>query len=185
MTAQFPRTSSKERGYNPSQVDNLINLARQQFANPGSQSIASQTLRTAQFDLVAGGYVIEAVDAALDRLDDAFAVQDAKRLVAQVGEHGAAQHVIELQRLLSGRVERPAGRRFARNNWWLKGYSVKQVDQVLNLVKRQLAGKTSVPVDTLREVTFKPRWGGYVENQVDAFIDRTIEYIQLSGSLGL
>jgi DivIVA domain-containing protein len=184
MTAHFPKTSSKEQGYSPAQVDELISRARQQFANPSSHSIASQTLRTAQFELVPGGYVIEAVDAALDRLDDAFAVQDAKRLVAQVGEHGAAQHVLDLQILLNGRVERPAGRKFTRNKWWLKGYSTKQVDQVLNLVRRQLAGKTSVPVDTLREVTFRPKWGGYVENQVDAFIDRTIEYIQLSSTLG-
>lgn len=185
MTAHFPKVSPKEQGYHPAQVDELIGRAREQFANPASHSIASQTLRTAQFDLVDGGYVIQAVDAALDRLDDAFAVQDAKRLVAQIGEQGAAQHVIDLQKLLSGRVERPAGKKFTRNKWWLKGYSSRQVDQVLKLVGLQLVGKTSVPVGTLREVTFKPKWGGYVENQVDAFIDKTIEYIQLSGSLGL
>jgi len=185
LTAHFPKAAPKELGYHPAQVDSLVERARLQFANPGSHNIDAKTLRTAQFELVDGGYVIAAVDAALDRLDDAFAVQDAKRLVAQVGEHGASERVAQLQELLAGRVARPRGKHFKRNKLWLKGYSARQVDAMVALVGEQLAGKKSVPVATLREMTFAPKWGGYVENQVDAFIDKSVEYIQLSGSLAI
>jgi DivIVA domain-containing protein len=185
LTAHFPRTTAKKLGYEPVQVDQLIALARQQFAVPGSHNIDAKALRTAQFALVKGGYEIAAVDAALDRLDDAFAVQDAKKLVAQIGEHGATERVAELKALLEGRIGRPNRKHFKRNPWWLKGYSLRQVDAMVAAAGEQLAGKMSVPVATLREQTFKPKWGGYVENQVDAFIDKTVEYIQLSGALAI
>lgn len=185
MSTQFPKTQGKTLGYNPAQVDQLVNLARQQFANPTSHSVSAKSLRLAQFELVPGGYVIEAVDSALDRLDDAFAVQDVKRLVAQLGEHGAKERLASVRALLSGRIGRGSGKRFAKTGIWKKGYAPKQVDELVELVGEQLAGKKSVPVGILRETTFKPVWGGYVENQVDAFIDKSVEFIQLQESLGL
>lgn len=185
MTAHFPKAAAKELGYHPAQVDALVERARQQFSTPGSHNLEAKTMRTSQFELVPGGYVISAVDAALDRLDDAFAVQDAKRLVAQIGEHGAIEHVANLKAMLAGRISRPKGKRFGRTKWWLKGYSARQVDAMLNLVGEQLSATKSVPVARLREITFQPKWGGYVENQVDSFIDKSVEYIQLSGSLSL
>jgi len=184
MTAHFPNASGKTLGYSPQQVDQLINRARAQFANPGSHSLNAKSLRTAQFDLVPGGYVIEAVDAALDRLDDAFAVQDVKQLVAQLGEHGANERLIALRTLLAGRIGRGPGKHFAQVALWHKGYARNQVDSMIGLIWEQVSGKKSVPVAILRETTFKPVWGGYVENQVDAFIDKSVEYIQLKESLG-
>jgi DivIVA domain-containing protein len=180
MSNNFPSVGDKELGYEPGQVDAVINQARVQFAEPASNIIDAKQLRTAQFDLVAGGYQIEAVDAALDRLDDAFALREKHRLTSSLNSVDAFDEVDKLRKLVKSRVRRPNGKKLARAGLFAKGYSVRQVDQFLVLVGLRLAGKAELGISELRNVTFKPKWGGYVENQVDALIDKTVEYLQLS-----
>jgi DivIVA domain-containing protein len=180
MSNNFPTAGDKELGYEPGQVDAVINQARVQFAEPTSNIIDAKKLRTAQFDLVAGGYQIEVVDAALDRLDDAFAQREKQRLTSTFNTVEAFDEVDKIRKLIKGRVRRPNGKKLARSGLFAKGYSVKQVDQFLGLVGLRLSGKAELSIAELRNVTFKPKWGGYVENQVDALIDKTVEYLQLS-----
>lgn len=184
MTAHFLRVPENELGYETSEVDAVIELARSQFANPGSHVLDASSLRTKQFTTVKGGYRIDSVDAALDRLDDAFAEQEANRLLARSGHQGAAEHLETLKRSLLGRVARGRAKAFKRQPWWQKGYSVRQVDQLLRRVGQTLEGQPSVGVPQLRQVTFSPKWAGYTEAQVDAFLDRTVQYLQISKHLG-
>ena len=181
--SNFNRTDANELGYDPADVDPVIDLARRQFAEPTSRVIDASQLRASQFRVVKGGYQIAAVDQALERLDDAFAVNEAKRLTAQRGHHGAFLFLEELKATLLGRAQRPAGHKFKRNPFWVKGYSKHQVDILLATVAGYFEGIDRVSVEQLRRVVFSPRWGGYVENQVDAYIDRVVEYLQVSKSV--
>ncbi|MEY4301183.1 MAG: hypothetical protein RJA30_334 [Actinomycetota bacterium] len=184
MTAHFKKVSATELGYAPEDVDHWIDLARQQFANPASHVLDAATLRTAQFRTVKGGYQITAVDAALDRLDDAFADQEVNRLLTRLGHQGARERINEIRELLLGRIARPKRQRFDRQPWRLKGYSVRQVDAMLAVISAELEAGGVVTVAALRQQTFSPRWAGYTEAQVDAFLDRFIQYLQLSRALG-
>jgi len=181
--SNFNKTAPDELGYNPADVDPVIELARRQFAEPTSRVLDASQLRAAQFGLVKGGYQIAAVDQALERLDDAFAVNEAKRLTAQRGHHGAFLFLEELKATLLGRAQRPAGHKFKRNPFWVKGYSKHQVDLLLATVAGYFEGTDRITVEQLRKVVFSPRWGGYVENQVDAYIDRVVEHLQVGKSI--
>lgn len=180
MSNIFPKSGAKVLGYEPGQVDAVVNQARVQFGEPNSSIIDARELRLAQFDLVEDGYLISEVDAALDRLDDAFALREKQRLFNQLGPIAAGERVDEIRRLLKGRVRRPKGKRLGRQNWFGKGYSVGEVDHLMSRVAATLQGKDAITVQELRDAAFKPKWGGYIENQVDSFIDKTIEYLQLS-----
>ncbi|MDE2410026.1 MAG: DivIVA domain-containing protein [Actinomycetales bacterium] len=184
MTAHFLRVPEDELGYETTEVDGVIELARSQFANPASHVLDASSLRTKQFTTVKGGYRIDSVDAALDRLDDAFAEQEANRLLVRKGHQGAGEHLAELKSTLLGRTSRGRSKAFNRQPWWQKGYSVRQVDQLLQRVSQTLEGEPSVGVPQLRQVTFSPKWAGYTEAQVDAFLDRAIQYLQISKHLG-
>jgi DivIVA domain-containing protein len=180
MSTNFPTVEAKELGYDPGQVDAVINQARVQFAEPFSNIIDAKKLRTSQFDLVAGGYLIAEVDAALDRLDDAFALREKQRLAASFTSVDAFDEVDKIRKLIKSRVRRPNRKKLGRVGLFAKGYSVKQVDLFLTEIGLRISGKSDLSISELRNVTFKPKWGGYVENQVDALIDKTVEYLQLS-----
>ena len=180
MQANFKRVATDEEGYDPAQVDEMIGLARTQFADPSSRVLRAAVLRTSQFRLVKGGYEIGAVDAALDRLDDAFAANEAKRLLAKRGHQGAQLHLDEMKKLILGRIDRPKSHRFDAASLFHKGYSKRQVDAVADLIAQALNGENELAISYLRQVVFSPRWGGYQENQVDAYIDKAVEFLQLS-----
>ena len=183
MSANFKRVPETQLGYEPNQVDATIALARQQFSEPTSRVIGASGLRTSQFELVKGGYEVASVDAALDRLDDAFAQNEANRLIALSGHHGARDYVANLGHTLVERASRPSAKKFRRTGWFAKGYSRRQVDAIVSLVRESVQSQDELAVSYLRQVVFSPRWGGYRENQVDAFIDRAIEFFQLSRSV--
>lgn len=85
---------------------------------------------------------------------------------------------------LLGRITRGNRRSFKRQQWWLKGYSVRQVDKLLRTIGATLDGDASLAVATIRNFTFAPKWGGYNEAQVDAYLDRAVQYLQISKHLG-
>lgn len=184
MSAHFPKAKGKILGYHPEQVDSLIANARVQFADPSQHLLDNGKLRHSAFNLVPGGYLIKAVDAALERLDDAFAVQEVQRNLAQNGRHQLDADVANLKSLLEGRTSRPKGKRFAKVKPWHRGYSKSQVDSLCVVIAQNLTGTITTDVDQLRSAEFKASWGGYAENQVDAFIDRAVELWQISKVLG-
>jgi len=184
MSAHFKKVSPKEIGYDPASVDPVIELARKQFANPESRALDAATLRNSAFKLVKGGYQIASVDAALERLDDAFVEQEAKLLLERGGHEAAAAHLNGIRNTLQARIDRPSKQRFNRTKPWVKGYSLTQVDSLLVRIDGAIEGKRDLSAADLREVTFAPKARGYSEAQVDAFIDRTVQFLQLRKTLG-
>jgi DivIVA domain-containing protein len=183
MSSQFKLMPRNKWGYDPAAVDPVIERARRQFGEPGANLIDAASLRKAAFPLVKGGYRITAVDAALDRLDDAFAQQEAQLLVEREGRAAALDHVDSIRATLVGRARRRRGKRFNRTGFFAKGYSPRKVDAMVGAVVRELESQGSLTVANLRELAFTPTWRGYNEAQVDAFIDRAVEVLQLSAAL--
>lgn len=167
--APFPKVSKGKLGYSIAEVDRLIAKARDQYSNLSANTLDWRELNTEGFSLEKNGYQPEAVDLALDKLQDTFA----ERALASVSNLPQ-----ELRELLLGRIGRPKGKRFRRAGVMGVGYSRKQVDAVLSLVSAHLEGGEKLEIGDVRTLTFKTQRGGYIESQVDSFFDRLVEYIQ-------
>ncbi|MEI6590699.1 MAG: DivIVA domain-containing protein [Actinomycetes bacterium] len=179
MSATFETAPKHELGYEQVQVDALISAARAQFADEKKSLITATQLRKTEFDLVRGGYALAAVDAAIDRLDDALASIEIAAVLRHHGRDVVDKVKADATALLFGRIERPAGKRFSGTGWLLRGYSKKQVDVLVDLIDLHLTSGARLNIDQVRRVIFKSKRRGYNEAQVDAFIDKTIELLQL------
>lgn len=179
MSFSFPRAGAKEHGYVPEQVNAFIDKARDQFNSPESDFVTSDLVRNAHFDLVKGGYLIGAVDSALDRLEDTFATREIQRQLQTRGDYAVADRLARIQEILRGRIQRPKRKKFSNTGILLRGYNRKQVDALCESVARHLDSETPLDLMTVRRVIFKASRAGYVESQVDAFIDRVLEVLQI------
>ncbi|MEY4424782.1 MAG: hypothetical protein RJB56_409 [Actinomycetota bacterium] len=179
MSFSFPRAAAKANGYVPEQVDAFIAKAREQYSNPNGAVLESSDLRATEFDFVHGGYSIGAVDSALDRLEDSFANREIARQRANAGNEAVADHLARVVEIIRGRLSRPERKKFASTGFLLRGYSKKQVDQLCNQLSTHFESGQAIALDEVRRVIFKATRGGYVESQVDAFIDRVIEALHI------
>jgi DivIVA domain-containing protein len=180
IPASFDRVQRNEYGYNAKQVDQFLQRARVSFENPTTARhvIKSADVRAVSFDPVKGGYAAAGVDAALDRLEDAFARSERDDLVAERGEEAWLRGIGKLSGLLRGRLHRPDGERFRRP---AKGrgrsYNTVDVDNLCRDLIGYLEEDRPLSVDNVRRAVFRPAVGkdGYEETQVDAFLDRVVE----------
>ncbi|MFM6939204.1 MAG: DivIVA domain-containing protein [Rhodoluna sp.] len=179
MSFTFPTVDKKKPGYSIEQVDQFLANARVQFTNPGQTSVTAHDVRNTEFDLVHGGYVPEIIDGAMDKLEDSFASREIQRQKADKGSYALDDRLARVIELIRGRLERPKGKRFASNGFLLRGYSRKQVDALCEHVMRHLDSSAPLSIDDVRRIVFNAKRGGYVEAQVDAFIDRVIEALQI------
>lgn len=184
MTAHFSKTSKKNFGYEPAEVDELISQARTVFAQVEAAITDEGFIRNAQFGLVKGGYEIALVDAALDRLDDAFGLQLARNTIRRSGHEAAREKLSQWRDTLLGRTERGKGKAFDSAGFLGKGYDRKAVDVALGNIAAHLAGSATLTTAQLREVKFKPVSGGYKESQVDAYLDKAVDFVNLEQALG-
>jgi DivIVA domain-containing protein len=179
MTHQFEKAKGRKHGYSVEQVDAFVAMARQQYEHPEGYLLASERVRETEFDLVRGGYGVSAVDAALDRIEDALADRELKRKVETRGMHALVDQLERTAEVVRSRAERPKRRRFDRVSWPARGYSKKQVDKLCNLVLEHLVNSEPLLMSEVRRIVFSAERGGYAENQVDAFIDRVIQILHI------
>jgi DivIVA domain-containing protein len=182
MSFTFPKTDSKKVGYSPEQVDAFLNRARTQFSNPVEGGVTAYDVRNTEFDLVRGGYLPEAIDSAMDKLEDSFASRELQRQKLERGSYALEDRLARVVELIRGRIERPKGKRFSNTGFLLRGYSRKQVDALCEHIARHLDSQAPMTMDQVRRVVFNAKRGGYSEAQVDAFIDRVIEALQIEQS---
>lgn len=167
--AAFATVRKGKLGYSKTEVDLLIARARDQYASPTAHVLDWRELSNHVFSMEKNGYQPAAVDAAIEKLQDTFAQKElAERFVA----------IDPIAQALAARVSRPKGKRFKRANVLGLGYSRSQVDAVLSLVGEYLQGAEELQIGEVRELKFKLKRGGYIESQVDAYIDRLVEHIQ-------
>ena len=174
----FPTVGKKKLGYDKAEVDAFISLARDQYARPDSRVINWKTLVSTGFQLVKDGYDPIAVDKAIEKLEDTFAERDVKSPTFQFPVVNKSEELIKLRNLLASRITRPKRKKFERVGVLGLGYSLRGVDAVIAQVGEYLEDQVSLDLAELRGLKFKVVRGGYVESQVDAYIDRLVELMQ-------
>jgi DivIVA domain-containing protein len=177
VSTTFPRARKSKPGYNVDQVEDFLEEARRAYtADRGDLGVVTATsIRHTAFSIQKGGYSTNHVDAALERLEDAFAARERERALATLGEtawyaqaRSSAQEIID-------RLARPGGQRFTRVGPFTSGYDPKDVDAFTNrLVGYFQAGKP-MTVDQVRTVVFSSKKRGYHEQQVDMLLDAVID----------
>ncbi|MFP5313286.1 MAG: DivIVA domain-containing protein [Actinomycetes bacterium] len=180
IPASFERVQRSEYGYNAKQVDQFLQRARVSLETPDAATdpVDSSTVRAVSFDPVKGGYSAAVVDAALDRLEDAFARRERDELIAARGEDAWLRQIGSLSGILRGRLHRPDGERFRRPaKKKARSYNTDDVDRLCRELVAYLEQDKPLSVDSVRRAVFRPAAGqeGYEESQVDAFLDRVVE----------
>lgn len=166
-------------GYNPEQVDALLDLAKRQYESPDEVLLRASDLRGLRLDLVSGGYAVSQVDAALDNLEDHFIQAEVKAFRERFGEPELAKRYGELQQSLIPRLRREKSRRFAKVSILARGYEKKKVDELCDELMAHFNGGPRVRVSRVRRAQFSAARAGYSMPQVDGFLDRVIEALQL------
>ena len=177
MSFPFPHAKPKKLGYQPAEVDEFIAQVREKYNN--QQDGSDLNIRIQEFGLIKGGYSVSSVDAALDKLEESFAVRRNQYLLQNTGHEALLEQANRIRIALVGRLERPKRNRFNSTGLVLRGYSKKEVDKFLVAVSNHIETRSSLSLDAVRKVLFTAKRGGYAENQVDAFIDRVIELLQI------
>ncbi|WP_334147835.1 DivIVA domain-containing protein [Microbacterium sp.] len=172
----FALTSGRTLGYHRAAVDTFLASARREFETGGEQLDAAD-VRTASFPLVKNGYVVSDVDAALGRVEDAFAARERERVVRTRGAGAWVEEAREDAQVILDHLTRPRRHRFARTGVLTFGYRIDEVDHVTTRILRYLRDGEPLSAEQLRSAAFRMQRGGYREEQVDALLDATIDVI--------
>lgn len=180
VDAPFARVGRDEYGYSSRQVDAFLDRARQHYDDVDSTepALTSRDVRAKAFDAAAGGYDVRAVDAAMDRLEDALARQERDRLIDDKGEQAWLRRIGKASTVLRARLHRPETQRFRRpRKKHASSYDVDEVDAFCRRLLAYFEEHEPLSVDAVRRIEFEPVSGrdGYEETQVDAFLDRVVE----------
>ncbi|WP_460774117.1 DivIVA domain-containing protein [Microbacterium sp. GXF7504] len=177
----FPLVT-RGRGYDRNAVDTFLLRARAAFEDASdAEPVTAQTVRDASFPLTKHGYAIAPVDAALGRIEDAFASRERADAIAQMGAARWVAQQRELAQEILDRLTRPRRHRFERTNVLRYGYRVDEVDIVADRIAGYLAEGRQVTVEQVRAVAFRMQRGGYREAQVDAVLDAVVEVMLAVG----
>jgi len=177
VSTTFPKARKSSKGYDIAQVEDFLEDARRAYsAAPGTPAVlTSQGIRSTAFVLQRGGYATAAVDAALERLEDAFAARERDVAIAAAGERAWYERVRGDAQEILDRVASPAGRRFDRVSSFTLGYERRAVDAFCDRLVDYFQHGRALPIEAVRTVTFRSVRGGYREAQVDALLDAVID----------
>lgn len=178
----FPRTSKVSSGYDTEAVDAFMADARAAYdSDSPMSSVTSTSVRQVSFPMQRGGYSVEQVDGALERLEIALAERERERAIEKEGWEGYTKRLRDSSTEVLARLSRPKGKRFRRAAFLAAGYKVTDVDDFATRVVAYLESGASLSSDEVRNVTFRSQRGGYNERQVDFVLDAVIEAILASG----
>lgn len=178
----FTLLSQDEHGYSRGEVDRFMARAREAYDSGTGMPLAE--IRGASFSMTPGGYSPAEVDAALDRLEDAFAGAERDRFIQQHGEDAWYERLHQQSQPLRRRMERADGHRFREPaNAGGIGYRKDEVDHLCKQLEKYLDGENPMSVDEIRTMTFASSTGSnsYDEAQVDAFLDSMTEIMASVG----
>jgi len=178
VSQTFPRARSSRPGYKVDEVEKFLAAARVAYsAEPGDTGtiITAETIRHMAFGLEKGGYSTLAVDAALERLEEAFAARERERAAAAVGDEAWFADARDRAREILARLERPDKKKFRGSGVFKLGYDKKDVDEFADTLVAYFREGTAVSIDDVRQVAFRSRTRGYSEAQVDLVLDAVID----------
>ncbi|GAA3869336.1 hypothetical protein GCM10022381_10810 [Leifsonia kafniensis] len=176
MSTTFPRTGKKTRGYSVSEVEKFLATARGAYdESDATAALTAEQIRGMAFSMTKNGYSPEHVDAALERLEDAFAARERAQALAQAGTQAWAEKAQADSEVITARLRRDAGHRFSRVSFLSLGYNRADVDRFAGRVVKYFDNDFPLTVDDVRGAVFRPQRGGYREVQVDAVLDGVVE----------
>lgn len=175
----FPRTRKSVIGYDTEQVDEFLQTARRAYdggaADGGTADdaplLTAADIRHTAFAMKKGGYSTSHVDAALERLEDAFAARERESARTAMGDAAWFEQARTTAQVILNRLERPAGERFERVSFLTYGYNKADVDRFATRLSKYFQDGRPMSVEEVRTVTFRPQRGGYREIQVDLLLD--------------
>lgn len=165
----FPRSPKNTLGYDVEEVDDFLQKARRSYDGDGALTAAD--IRRTAFAMAKGGYSTSHADAALERLEDAFAARERELVRAEKGDAVWYEDTRTAAQAILDRLERPQGERFDRVGFLTLGYSRQEVDRFAGRLVRYFQNGRPMSVDEVRTVTFREQRGGYREAQVDLLLD--------------
>lgn len=175
VTATFPMARKGKPGYDVDEVETFLADARRAYSALDGGGLTSDDIRHTAFRVVRrGGYSVRHVDAALERLEEAFAARERDRTIAERGEEAYYRETREIAQEIVDRLARPTGRRFRRASALARGYHPADVDAFTERVSRYFQDGDALSIDAVRTIAFRSRFGGYDETQVDVALDAVI-----------
>ncbi|MFF2390439.1 DivIVA domain-containing protein [Agromyces sp. NPDC058064] len=178
MDPTFPLARKPRLGYNTAQVEAFLQRARRAYdgaALPDDEPLTSEQIRLTAFAMQKRGYSTDHVDAALARLEDAFAAQERQVAARLHGDEAWLREARMTAQVVSNRLARPEGERFERMNPLVLGYSVREVDRFTDRLTRYFRDGWPISVEDVRSVVFATQRGGYREAQVDLVLDAVVD----------
>lgn len=173
----FARAGRFRKGYHRAQVEDFLERSKRVWDAGGPPGpITSWHVRTVGFDMRRDGYVVDAVDSALDRIEDAFVSRE---------ERSGPASWREAEDQVLARLEREDGRRFPDASTLRAGYRKDEVDDMCRQVREHLVLGRPLTVDDVRTSVFRVGRGsrGYREAPVDAYLDRVVDVMRRRGSV--
>jgi len=180
VSTTFPRAHGRSLGYSVDEVEDFLDDARRAYGTdrPDLADVNAEKIRRTAFSMEKGGYATKFVDAALERLEDAFATRERDRILAQAGDaewyaraRATAQAVID-------RLDRPRKNRFDRVPLLAFGYRTSEVDAFGDRLVDYFQNGKPMTQETVRTVVFRRQRGGYSEAQVDLLLDAVVTVMQ-------
>ena len=176
MSTTFPRIRKSRRGYSVDQVEDFLEEARRAYSADSTEPavVNATNIRRMAFSLEKGGYSPAHVDAALERLEDAFASRERERVIQLSGDEAWYTEARSIARDILERLTRPLGHRFDRAGFLSNGYHRRDVDACASRLTNYFQDGRPMSIDEVRTVAFRSQKGGYREAQVDLLLDAVI-----------
>ena len=178
VAATFPRARKNQLGYNTEEVEDFLQLARRAYdgrVRADDPELNSERIRLTAFSMQKGGYSTAHVDAALERLEDAFAARERQVAARLHGDEVWLSEARTTAQVVSNRLARPEGERFDRTSFLALGYNVREVDRFADKLTRYFRDGWPIGIDDVRSVVFTAQRGGYRESQVDLVLDAVVD----------
>jgi len=167
----FPRSNQKVPGYDPEQVDALMNRVKTQFENPGFDLLTSKILEVARFELVLGGYQVRAVDEAIAKVCDTLLERELK---FEIVSSGRATKALKLQQLLESiRKTMDMGPKAAFSPS-KTGYSKRSVSKLFKKINLKRGALSAPSTFDLRTMPLGKSTSGLDRTEVDEFISMLV-----------
>jgi len=172
VSSTFPHARRSKLGYDVDEVEDFLEEARRAYtAEGGSTLVTADSIRDTGFTMRRGGYSPDHVDAALERLEDAFAARERERVMTQAGDQAWYGRARSTAQAILDRIVRPRGKRFRRVSILTLGYSVREVDALTDRVAQYFQKGKPLSIEEVRTSAFRGQRGGYQEAQVDLLLD--------------
>lgn len=177
VSTTFPRTRKSRRGYDIDQVEDFLEEARRAYTSDTAAAavVNARNIRTTAFAMQKGGYSPTHVDAALERLEDAFASRERELALEQTGDDAWYTRARSTAQEILDRLSRPVRHRFERMSFLSDGYDPKDVDAFADRLADYFQNGKALTVEEVRTVAFRPKRGGYRETQVDLLLDTVVD----------